>query len=103
MKPVLVALFLCLPGLAWAEAVSYATADGRVFLYAGAEADGVLYPEANPGDVYTLTPDCKVSHATLGTGEWHWANGGWVIEYDGAVRLGFPRQEAPMDAPDCAM
>jgi hypothetical protein len=103
MKPVLVGLLACLPGFVHAEAVSYTTADGRVFLYAGAEVDGVLYPDADPADVYTLTPDCKVSHDTLGAGEWHWANGGWVIEYGGAVTLGFPRQEAPMDAPDCAM
>jgi hypothetical protein len=103
MKPVLVAVLACLPGLAWAETVSYATADGRVFLFVGAEGDGVLYPEADLADVYTLTPDCSVSHDTLGVGEWHWANGGWVIEYGGAVSLGFPRQEAPFDAPGCAM
>jgi hypothetical protein len=102
MKPVLVALLASLPGLALAEAISYATADGRVFLYAGAEVDGVLYPEADPTDVYTLNFDCTVSHDTHGAGEWHWANGGWVIEYNGAVKLGFPRQEAPMDARDCA-
>ncbi len=103
MKHLLLACAACLPGAASAEAISYTTADGRVFFYAGAEVDGVLYPEADPADVYTLNPDCTVTHDTLGTGEWHWANGGWVIEYDGAVKLGFPRQEAPMDAPACAM
>jgi hypothetical protein len=101
MKPVLVALLVCLPGLVRADAISYATADGRVFLYAGAEGDGVLYPEADPTDVYTLNFDCTVSHDGLGAGEWHWANGGWVIEYEGAVKLGFPRQEPPMTVPAC--
>ncbi len=102
MKPVLLALLTCLPGLARADAISYATADGRVFLYAGGEVDGVLYPEIDPADAYTLNVDCTVSHDTLGVGEWHWANGGWVIEYDGAVKLGFPRQEPPMTVADCA-
>jgi hypothetical protein len=103
MKNIMIVCLACLPSLANADAVSFATADGRVFLFAGAEEDGVLYAEADPTDVYTLNFDCTVTHDALGAGEWHWANGGWVIEYDGAVKLGFPRQEAPMDAPDCAM
>ena len=101
MKFILVAALVALPGLAHAEAVSYATSDGRVFLFAGTEGDGVLYPQADPTDVYTLNFDCTVTHDSLGAGEWHWANGGWVIEYDGAVKLGFPRQEPPMTVAGC--
>jgi hypothetical protein len=93
---------LCLAGIAMADAAPYTTADGRVFLYVGADHDGLLYAKGNEADNYVMNFDCTVMHGTLGAGEWHWANGGWVIEYDGAVKLGFPRQEAPMDAPDCA-
>ena len=103
MKRLLIACLICLPSLARAEADTYATSDGRVFLFAGAEVDGVLYPDTDPTDVYTLNPDCTVTHDTLGAGEWHFANGGWVIEFAGEVKLGFPRQAPPMDVQDCAM
>lgn len=103
MRYVLMSCVACLPGFASAGALEYSTSDGRVFLYAGAEVDGVLYPDTDPTDVYTLNPDCTVTHDTLGAGEWHFANGGWVVEFGGEVKLGFPRQEPPMDVPGCAM
>lgn len=103
MKHLLIASLAICPTLAAAGAVTYATADGRVFIFAGADVDGVLYPETDPTDVYTLNPECTVTHDDLGAGQWRFANGGWVVEFDGAVTLSFPRQEPPMDVPGCAM
>ena len=103
MKYLLIACWACLPSVALADAEEYATSDGRIFLFAGAETDGVLYPATDPTDVYAMNPDCTVAHDTLGAGEWHFANGGWVIEFNGEVKLGFPRQAPPMDVQDCEM
>lgn len=94
---------IMLPNFVAADTLSYATSDNQVYIYAGADEDGVLYPEADPTDAYTMNFDCTVSHDTLGKGEWHFANGGWVIEFNGEVKLGFPRQAPPLDVPACAM
>lgn len=94
---------ILLPSILKADALTYATSDNRTYIYAGADDDGVLYPEADPTDAYTMNFDCTVSHDTLGKGEWHFANGGWVIEFDGAVKLGFPRQAPPLEVPACEM
>ena len=102
MKPFAIALICSTPTLAIAETTTFATAAGRTFLYIGADEDGILYSETDPSDKYTMNFDCSVVHETLGKGEWHFANGGWVIEFDGAVKLGFPRQSPPLNIPDCA-
>jgi hypothetical protein len=102
LKPLFIACLICWPALARADADTYTTSDGRVFMFAGADEDGVLYPDTDPTDAYTMNFDCTVTHDTLGAGEWHFANGGWVIEFDGQVKLGFPRQAPPMDVQACA-
>jgi hypothetical protein len=52
-------------------------------------------------DVWTLAADCTAFHPVMGDGIWGWANGGWVVTQDDITIIGFPRQEAPFDAPDC--
>jgi hypothetical protein len=102
MKRLFGAVILSWPCIAFADTTSFSTADGRTFLYVGADEDGLLYPEDDPSDSYTMNFDCTVNHDKLGKGEWRFANGGWVIEFGGEVKLGFPRQSPPLDIPDCA-
>ncbi len=102
MKPFVFALMCLSPTVAFADAVGFRTGDGQTFFYVCADEDGLLYPESDPTDTYTLSFDCSVVHDKFGKGEWHYANGGWVIEFGGAVKLGFPRQSPPLDVPDCA-
>jgi hypothetical protein len=102
MKHALAVCIALLPNLAHADPESYSTSDGRVYIYVGADEDGLLYAQDDETENYTMNFDCTVINDTLGAGEWHFANGGWVIEYDGVVKLGFPRQAPPLDVPACA-
>jgi len=39
-----------------------------------------------------LGKSCDAFHKLFGTGDWCWANGGFIADFDGAS-FGFPRQE----------
>ena len=53
--------------------------------------DGLLLQ--THGTNMLLRSDCRAESPAFGEGRWEWANGGFVVIFDGDYRIGFPRQE----------
>lgn len=56
------------------------------------KGSGAGTEEVTGTETLYLGRDCDAFSPVLGHGRWSWANGGFVVELDGA-RIGFPRQE----------
>jgi hypothetical protein len=101
MKAIVVGLWVAATPALATDDITYATGDGQIYVLVMGDGEATLAPETDPADIYTLKPDCTAVHADYGTGTWGYANGGWLIDIGGATKVGFPRQEAPFDAPAC--
>ena len=116
MIRLLALLLFCLPGTAFANFIS---SDGDAY-EAEANASGVvltsLYPkfrfiEAGAAsrviegrEKLYLGKACDAFAEPFGNGTWGWANGGFILTFDGGKRLAFPRQEPPEGANlDCVL
>ena len=89
LRPTLaLALAIC-AGTTAAATPPLATADGQRYSV-GYNSHGAVLQGAR-GTIY-LGRDCDAWSRSDGRGDWHWANGGLVIEL-ARQRLAFPRQE----------
>ncbi len=95
-------LAIAAPLAALADSYPYQESAGGLYDLAVTGDTAVITSQTDPIDAYTLTTDCAATHPALGTGTWDFGNGGWRIEIGGKTPAGFPRQEAPLDAPACA-
>lgn len=92
---------------AMAQGFTYVSGEGHQYRYERNENGAVLtslYPVARftgfgamtrietGTEVLYLGRDCDAYSKVLGEGNWSWANGGFVVEFDNH-RIGFPRQE----------
>jgi hypothetical protein len=102
MKHLLLPVALVLaPTALLAESYEAEDSEGVVWIV---EADGksaTMTATDTEDDVWTLAADCTAFHPVMGDGIWGWANGGWAVLQDDVTIIGFPRQEAPFNAPDC--
>jgi hypothetical protein len=103
MRKAALILNVLLAGTAHADPLEYQTSDGQIFLFAGAEVGGLLYPATDPQDWHELMPDCTALRPDGEKGTWEWANGGWRVMYGDRVAVGFPRQEAPLGSPPACL
>lgn len=86
-------LFLVAAGLLTSTQPSrrdaYQDANGRSWYPIATETGVVL---TTRGAHIHLSRDCKAASARFGLGRWEWANGGFVVIFDG-TRIAFPTQE----------
>ncbi len=95
--------FLLFPVVAAAQdgRWDYATGDGTVWTRDVVDGAVTVFRAEDPADAFVLGADCSATSPGRADLTWGWANGGWAVEGPEGTVLGFPRQEAPMDAPDC--
>ena len=76
------------------QAATYTSSDGRDFEAACNQNGFVLTssPDARGTDTIYLGKGCDAQSATLGSGTWCWANGGFLVDFKD-TSIGFPRQE----------
>ncbi len=90
-----------------AEGPEYHASNGQIFT-GKPNANGIVLTSKHPVSIYKedgansqweeapeiiyVGKSCDVLSTAKGAGTWSWANGGFVIEFNG-LTLGFPRQE----------
>ncbi|WP_298559932.1 hypothetical protein [uncultured Aliiroseovarius sp.] len=107
--PLVAALALCISIFASGEASSYTSGSGHDYdmtcnqngyvLHSTSPVSRWVFGEVGSNtytvrqtEVIYLGRSCDAQTEIMGAGEWCWANGGFVVEFDGG-RLTFPRQE----------